>query len=240
MDHHEAHGGADDVSASGAAGDATEPPREAAVEAGRLLFARPCGFLRGVASLDQLLPADLPEVAFAGRSNVGKSSLVNALTGRSDLARTSNTPGRTQEINLFDLGGRLRLVDLPGYGYARAPKDRVQAWTALVFDYLRGRPNLRLVCVLIDARHGPLKADQDAMGQLAAAAVPFQLVLTKADLVRPAALQALREDLGRDLTRRPAALREPVVTSARKGAGIAELRAILAAHARPAALEGAC
>jgi len=215
----------------------TTAPAADALEAGRLLFARPCRFLLGVAALDQLLPPDLPEIAMAGRSNVGKSSLVNALTGRTDLARTSNTPGRTQEINLFDQAGRLRLADLPGYGYAQAPKAKVEAWTALVFDYLRGRPNLRLACVLIDARHGPLEADRAAMGQLAAAAVPFQIVLTKADLVRPAALEAVVASLRADLARRPAALREPVLTSARKGTGIAELRALLASYALPAGRE---
>lgn len=210
-----------------------DPATGDALEAGRLLFARPCRFLRGVVALDQLLPPDLPEIAFAGRSNVGKSSLVNALTGRTDLARTSATPGRTQEINLFDLAGRLRLVDLPGYGYAKAPKDKVEAWTGLVFDYLRGRPNLRLACVLIDARHGPLAADESATARLAQAAVPYLVVLTKADLVRPVALALLLDGLRASLARRPAALAEPVVTSARRKEGIAELRAILASHAAP-------
>ena len=141
--------------------DVTDPDQfddPESLEAGRKLFAQQSTFLQGVAKLDQLPPVGLPEVAMAGRSNVGKSSLINALTGRTSLARTSNTPGRTQEINLFDLGDRMVLVDLPGYGYAQAPKDVVERWTRMVFAYLRGRPSLMRVCLLIDARHGPKKA----------------------------------------------------------------------------------
>src|SRR3954464_5794944 len=156
------------------------------IEEGRLLFARPCRFLLGVARLAQLPPAGLPEVAFAGRSNVGKSSLINALLGRRDLARTSNTPGRTQEVNLFDLGERLVLADLPGYGYAKAPLEKVKGWTDLVFAYLRGRPNLARVCLLIDARRGIMPVDEEAMTLLGRAAVPFAVVLTKADLPQAA------------------------------------------------------
>ena len=203
------------------------------LEAGRKLFARPATFRMGVARLDQLPPADLPEVAMAGRSNVGKSSLINALTGRSDLARTSNTPGRTQEINLFDLQDRLTLVDLPGYGFAQAPKEVVARWTELVFAYLRGRPNLMRVCLLIDARHGAKKVDEEVIDLLARAAVPFQPVLTKADLVRPAELAATVHELGTRLSKQPAALPHPIVTSAKRREGLDALRATLVKLARP-------
>jgi GTP-binding protein len=202
-------------------------------EAGRKLFARPATFRMGVARLDQLPPADLPEVAMAGRSNVGKSSLINALTGRSDLARTSNTPGRTQQINLFDLQDRLTLVDLPGYGFAQAPKEVVARWTELVFAYLRGRPNLMRVCLLIDARHGPKKVDEEVIDLLARAAVPFQPVLTKADLVRPAELAATVHELETRLSKQPAALPHPIVTSAKRREGLDALRATLVKLARP-------
>lgn len=219
-----------------------EPEVEtAALEAGRLLFARPARFLLGVARLDQLPPAGPPEVALAGRSNVGKSSLLNALVGRSKLARTSDTPGRTQELNFFDVAGRLVLVDMPGYGYARAPKAKVEGWTELVFTYLRGRPGLALVCVLIDARHGLKESDRETMRLLARAAVPFRVVLTKVDLLRPAALEARLADLRAELTRAPGALPEPLATSARTRLGIDRLRAELAARAAlvpPAAAPG--
>ncbi len=208
-----------------------EPPE--AVEAGRLLFARPVRFLLGVAAVSQLPPAELPEVAFAGRSNVGKSSLINALVGRKTLARTSKTPGRTQQLNFFDLDGRLLLVDLPGYGYAAAPRKKVAAWSGLVRDYLRGRPSLRLVCLLLDARHGAKASDLEIMALLAEAAVPFRIVLTKADLLRREALAARLAET-EELTReRRAAIPGPLVTSARMGYGIAELRAKLAEIARP-------
>jgi GTP-binding protein len=203
------------------------------LEAGRKLFARPAAFRLGVARLDQLPPADLPEVAFAGRSNVGKSSLVNALTGRSDLARTSNTPGRTQQINLFDLQDRLTLVDLPGYGFAQAPKEVVARWTELVFAYLRGRPNLMRVCLLIDSRHGVKNTDEEVIDLLARAAVPFQPVLTKADLVRPTELAATVHELETRLAKQPAALPHPIVTSAKRREGLDALRATLAKLARP-------
>lgn len=202
-------------------------------EAAHKLFARPATFRLGVARLDQLPPADLPEVAMAGRSNVGKSSLINALTGQSDLARTSNTPGRTQQINLFDLDGRLTLVDLPGYGYAQAPKEVVARWTELVFAYLRGRPNLMRVCLLIDARHGLKKVDEEVIDLLARAAVAFQPVLTKADLVRPADRAALVHDLETRLAKQAAAIPEPIVTSSRRREGLDILRATLAKLARP-------
>jgi GTP-binding protein len=205
------------------------------LETGRKLFAKPATFLRGVAELGQLPPAGLPEVAFAGRSNVGKSSLINALTGRNALARTSNTPGRTQEINLFDLGGRVILVDLPGYGFAQAPKPVVERWTQLVFAYLRGRACLMRVCVLIDARHGPKQVDEEVLELLGKAAVPFQLVLTKIDLIRRADLDALVLELGARLAKLQGALPELIATSAKEVAGVDLLRASLAKLAQPAA-----
>jgi GTP-binding protein len=197
-------------------------------EAGRKLFAQSCDFVAGVADLDRLPPARLPELAFAGRSNVGKSSLINALVGRRQLARTSQTPGRTQQINLFDLGGRLTLVDLPGYGYAQAPKPTVDAWQRLVRTYLRGRASLRRTCILIDARHGLKDVDRDFMAMLGEAAVAFQLVLTKADQVRPADLADLVGSLGAELERQPGAHPGLMVTSAHDGTGIEQLRAELA------------
>jgi GTP-binding protein len=221
----------------GAAAPAPDPDRyddPESLETGRKLFARPATFRLGVARLDQLPPASLPEVAFAGRSNVGKSSLINALTGQNGLARTSNTPGRTQEINLFDLaGGRLTLVDLPGYGYAQAPKEVVERWTRAVFDYLRGRPSLMRVCLLIDARHGLKKVDEEVMDLLAKAAVPFQVVLTKGDLVRAGDLETLVRIVEARLAKTPAALPHPIVTSSRRQEGIDLLRAVLAKLARP-------
>ena len=198
------------------------------LEAGRKLFARPATFMLSVAKLDQLPPAGLPEVAFAGRSNVGKSSLINTLTGRSSLARTSNTPGRTQQINLFDLSGRLILADLPGYGYAQAPKDLVERWTRLVFAYLRGRPSLMRVCLLIDSRHGIKQADAEALELLGKAAVPIQIVLTKSDLVRRSDLQALQLELETRLAKTIGAMPHLLTTSSRSQDGIEQLRAALA------------
>ena len=216
--------------------DVSDPDRfddPESLEVGRKLFAREATLLRGVAKLDQLPPAGLPEVAFAGRSNVGKSSLINALTGRTSLARTSNTPGRTQEINLFDLGGRLMLVDLPGYGFAQAPKEVVERWTRLVFAYLRGRPSLMRVCLLIDGRHGLKKADEEAIELLGKAAVPFQLVLTKTDLVRKADVEALTFELETRLAKQVGALPRPILTSAKAREGVDLLRASLAKLASP-------
>lgn len=213
--------------------EAVTEAEAATLEAGRRLFARPVRFLSGVARLDQLPPADLPEVALAGRSNVGKSSLLNALVGRSGVARTSNTPGRTRELNFFDLGGRLVLVDMPGYGYAEAPKAVVEAWTRLVFTYLRGRPGLALVCLLVDARHGLKANDRETMKLLAWAAVPYLVVLTKADLLRPVDLEARLAELRAELAHTPGALPEPLATSAKTRLGIDRLRAELAARAAP-------
>ena len=203
--------------------------------AGRLLFAQPITFMRGVADLAQLPPADLPEVAFAGRSNVGKSSLINALVNRKDIARASNTPGRTQELNFFDLGGRLVLVDLPGYGYAAAPKRTVDAWKRLVTRFLAGRAPLARVCVLIDSRHGLKDVDLATMETLAKAAVPYQVVLTKADQIRGGMVADRLAEVTDALARRIGALPVPILTSAENGTGVPELRAELAALARPTA-----
>jgi GTP-binding protein len=204
-----------------------------ALERGRWLFAQTCTFLVSAAAPDQVPAADLPEIAFAGRSNVGKSSLVNALTGRKTLARTSNTPGRTRLLNFFRLAEHLLLVDLPGYGYARASKSDIKQWTGLSRAYLRGRPNLRRVCLLIDARHGLKPGDEAVMALLDEAAVSYQVVLTKADKASAEALAKTREATARQLAKRPAAHPEILATSARKGLGITELRAALAALARP-------
>jgi GTP-binding protein len=204
-----------------------------ALERGRWLFAQTCTFLVSAAAPDQVPAADLPEIAFAGRSNVGKSSLVNALTGRKTLARTSNTPGRTRLLNFFRLAEHLLLVDLPGYGYARASKSDIKQWTGLTRAYLRGRPNLRRVCLLIDARHGLKPGDEAVMALLDEAAVSYQVVLTKADKASAEALAKTREATARQLAKRPAAHPEILATSARKGLGITELRAALAALARP-------
>jgi GTP-binding protein len=203
----------------------------ALVEAGRQLFAQECAFIAGVADLAQLPPAALPEVAFAGRSNVGKSSLINALTGRNQLARISRTPGRTQQINMFALGARLMLVDLPGYGFAQAPKAKVDAWQRLIRSYLRGRAGLMRACLLVDARHGLKPVDLEFMAMLGEVAVAYQLVLTKADLVRPGALADLIDSLRADLARKPGAHPDIIATSAREGTGIERLRAALAALA---------
>ncbi len=204
---------------------------EAALEAGRRLFAQPCDFVTGAATLAAIPAPELPEVAFAGRSNVGKSSLVNALTGRRTLARVSNAPGRTQQLNFFRLGGRLMLVDLPGYGYARAPKSAVRAWTRLVDAYLRGRPSLRRLCLLIDARHGLKPPDCELIGMLDVAAVSYQAILTKADKVGAGDLDAVAAALAAELAGHGAAHPDALVTSARDGTGIAILRGNLGALA---------
>jgi GTP-binding protein len=224
------------------AGSSPEAKAEAQAEAeaevlefGRWLFAQSCTFLISAAREEQLPDPGLPEVAFAGRSNVGKSSLVNALTGRKTLARTSNTPGRTRLVNLFDLGGRLVLVDLPGYGYARAAKSEIKQWTGLTRAYLKGRANLRRVCLLIDARHGLKPGDREVMKLLDEAAVSYQAVLTKADKTSGAGLEKMAAETAAELARHPAAHPRVLVTSARDGAGIAELRAALAALAEPPA-----
>lgn len=200
-------------------------------EAGRKLCAGPCDFMRSVNDVADLPEFGLPEVAFAGRSNVGKSSLINALLGRKGLARTSNTPGRTQSLNYFDLGGRMILVDLPGYGYAQAPKKLVDSWTGLIFTYLRGRPSLRRALLLIDGRHGAKPNDIDAMNLLDKAAVGYQAVLTKADKVKPGPLAERKAALAATLARHPAAYPEILATSSATAAGLDRLRAHLAAIA---------
>lgn len=205
---------------------APEPGAEAA-EAGRLLFAGPVDFVKGVVAMDGLPPADRPEVCFAGRSNVGKSSLINALTGRKGIARASNTPGRTQELNFFALGDRGYLVDLPGYGFAQAPVAVVQKWQALLKQYLAGRPNLRRAFALIDARHGVKPVDHEIMTLLDRSAVPFQVVVTKADKIGRGALDRTLGQIESELQKHPAAFPELVVTSSEKGEGIATLRAII-------------
>ena len=216
------------------AGDAGSDWDADAIEAGRLLFARECRFMFGAASLAALPPPGLTEIAFAGRSNVGKSSLVNALTGRRTLARVSHTPGRTRQINFFRLGEALVLVDLPGYGYARASKTLIRDWTRLVEDYLRGRPSLRRLCLLIDSRHGVKPPDRDLMDMLDAAAVSYQTVLTKAD--KATSPDRVAGEVAAELARHPAAHPAVHLTSARTGAGIEELRAAIAALADAAPL----
>jgi GTP-binding protein len=199
-----------------------------AVEAGRLLFAGPVDFLKGVTAMANMPPGDRVEVCFAGRSNVGKSSLINALTNRKNLARASNTPGRTQEINFFTLGERRYLVDLPGYGFAEAPKAVVEKWQVLLRAYLAGRVNLRRAFVLIDARHGVLAADEAILTLLDRAAVTFQVVLTKVDKINRATREATLAQVRAALAAHPAAYPELIATSSEKGEGIALLRAVIA------------
>jgi GTP-binding protein len=195
-------------------------------ERARKLFAGPIEFLKSAPELQFLPDPNVPEIAFAGRSNVGKSSLLNALTGRKGLARTSNTPGRTQELNIFDVGVplRLRLVDMPGYGFAEAPKDLVRRWRGLVENYLRGRAVLKRALVLIDARHGLKDIDREVMRMLDNAAVNYQLVLTKTDKVKPTALTATLEATAAEAAKHPAAHPRVFTTSSETGSGIAELR----------------
>jgi GTP-binding protein len=204
---------------------------ETQIEAARVLFAQPVSFELGAAHIDQLPPPELPEIAFAGRSNVGKSSLINALVGRSGLARSSSEPGRTREVNFFILDGRLRLVDLPGYGFARAPRGEAQRFQNLSRAYLRGRPNLRRVFLLIDARHGLKPQDSAAMDALDTAAVSYEVVLTKADKLKPGAAEATRLRTEAAIVRRPAAFPRTLAASAGTGAGVAELRAEAASAA---------
>jgi GTP-binding protein len=196
-------------------------------EAARKLFAGPIAFLKSAPGLQFLPDPTAPEVAFAGRSNVGKSSLLNALTNRNSLARTSNTPGRTQELNFFDVGEplRMRLVDMPGYGFAEAPKDLVKKWRFLVNDYLRGRQVLKRALVLIDARHGIKPVDREVMDMLDAAAVSYRVVLTKADKIKASALAAVTAATEEEARKRPAAHPSIIATSSEKGMGIPELRA---------------
>ena len=199
-------------------------------------------FLRGAPTLEHLPPEGPPEVAFAGRSNVGKSSLINALTGKNGLARTSNTPGRTQELNFFVPRGfsgamddlpPLAIVDMPGYGYAKAPREAVERWTELVFDYLRGRTTLKRVFVLIDARHGIKKNDQDVLDLLDRAAVSYQIVLTKIDKIKPQAVRRLMDQTAENIAKRPAAYPDLVATSSQTSTGIDDLRDAVTAAVSP-------
>jgi len=198
------------------------------IEAGRALFAADWQFAAAAGTVERLPPMKGLEIAFAGRSNVGKSSLINALTGRKALARTSNTPGRTQELIFFAAPSALHLVDMPGYGYAEAPKGKVAAWTALIHTYLSGRANLARVYVLVDARHGLKAADDTVFKTLDVAAVSYQIVLTKSDQVKPAELETRIAETAAAIARRPAAFPEIVVTSSREGTGMPELRATIA------------
>ena len=200
------------------------------LEAGRLLFARPFVFVKGCVRIADLPPPDRVEVAFAGRSNVGKSSLINALTGTTSLARTSNTPGRTQELNIFEsTDAPLRIVDMPGYGFAQAPRDKVEAWTKLIHSYLRGRPNLRRVYVLVDGRHGPKANDLTVMNELVKSAVSYQVVLTKADKPSVSELADAQAATLAAIAKRPAAHPTLIVTSSETRHGIDQLRAEIAA-----------
>lgn len=205
----------------------TEQEQSELIEEARKVFAGPITFLKSAPDLKFLPDMAVNEVAFAGRSNVGKSSLLNALTGRNSLARTSNTPGRTQELNFFDVGEplRFRLVDMPGYGYARAPKDMVRKWRFLVNDYLRGRAKLKRTLVLIDSRHGVKEVDTDILDMLDAAAVSYRIVLTKADKVKASHLAEVMEKTAQAIRRRPAAHPDIIATSSEKGMGLPELRA---------------
>lgn len=206
-------------------------PEPMAAEVGRLLFAGPCTFLKGVVAMDGLPPDKRIEVCFAGRSNVGKSSLINGLVGQKSLARSSNTPGRTQEINFFSLGNTRYLVDLPGYGFAQAPVQVVEKWQRLMKSYLSGRASLRRIFLLIDARHGPKKVDEEIMALLDKCAVTFQVVLTKIDKIKDNECALMIEKTKGALASHPAAYPEIVLTSSEKKEGLDSLRAIIAAIA---------
>ncbi len=209
----------------------TEEFTQEQLEDARKVFSGSCDFMLGVASLTQLPDAQLPEVAFAGRSNVGKSTLFNALTARKNLARTSNTPGRTQELNYFNLGQRLYMVDMPGYGYAKVSKEKVKAWTKLIFAYLRGRPTLRCVFILIDSRHGLKDSDHELMTMLDEAAVSYRIILTKCDKVKDQELEKVMLKTQEAVKKHPAAHPHILATSSIEKTGINELQCIINAFA---------
>ncbi len=198
------------------------------LDAGRKLLSGPCSFMLGVARLDQLPVSSLDEIAFAGRSNVGKSSLINALTGQKNLAKASNTPGRTQQLNYFNLGDKILIVDLPGYGFAQAPESMVKQWQKVIFAYLQGRVNLKRVFLLIDSRHGIKKVDEEIMKMLDTAAVTYQIVLTKTDKISAKALQKVIADTEETIKKHGAAHIRLLATSSEKKKGLEELRAEIA------------
>lgn len=200
-------------------------------EQARKVFSGSCDFMLGVASLTQLPEANLPEIAFAGRSNVGKSTLLNVLTGRNTLARTSNTPGRTQQLNYFNLNGLMHIVDMPGYGYAKVSKEKSASWTKLIFSYLRGRPTLRCVFVLIDSRHGFKSSDLELMFALDKAAVSYRIILTKCDKVKNQHLGKLLLETKESVKQHPAAYPEILPVSSIKKTGIADLQCIIHSYA---------
>lgn len=208
--------------------ETTDDETAGLTEAGRLLFAGSADFYAAAQTLDRLPPMESLEIAFAGRSNVGKSSLINALTGRNTLARVSHTPGRTQQLNFFRIGDRLSLVDMPGYGYAAVEKAKVEAWTNLIHSYLKGRANLARVFVLIDSRHGLKSIDTDVLDGLDKAAVSYQVVLTKADALKKSQMEARLAGIREALAKRPAAYPEVILTSSRDDYGVADLRAAVA------------
>ncbi|MFT5439489.1 MAG: GTP-binding protein [Alphaproteobacteria bacterium] len=210
-----------------AAIDTAEAHAEA-LEFGRKLFESECHFIAGANDLKSLPASELPEIAFAGRSNVGKSSLINALTRQTSLARTSRTPGRTQQINFFRLGSDLTLVDLPGFGYAKVSKEKISDWTRLIHDYLKGRSTLRRLCLLIDSRHGLKPSDRTLMKELDGDAVVYQVILTKTDRIGVHELEKRLSEIAEELSRHPAAHPLIIPTSSRDDLGIAELRAELA------------
>jgi len=204
---------------------------ESSLKKGEMLFRRECRFVAGAATPDRIPPPTVGEIAFAGRSNVGKSSLINALTGRKALARSSRTPGRTQQINFFDLGGLMYLVDLPGYGYAASSKKKIFAWNEMIYGYLHGRQTLKRVCLLIDSRHSFKDSDQDAMNMLDRSHVPYTIVLTKVDKITTAELQETIAKIEESLKSHNTAFPTAFATSSDKKKGIAELKAFLASRA---------